>query len=55
MCPDGVTRTYSVAGQVAIVVVRGYRVEGKITEEDGVTRFRQSASHHGAHLMWYPP
>jgi len=54
LCPDGVRRAYTVSGDIAIVQVRGYRVEGKITVDDGVTHFRQSANHHGAHLMWYP-
>ena len=36
-----------------LVLVRGSRIEGKITEEDGVTRFRQSACHHGAQLIYY--
>ena len=35
--------------------VRGYRIEGKVTEDDGVTKFRQLANHPGAHRMWYPP
>ncbi len=51
VCPDGVTRAYTVEDENAVVVVRGYRVEGKITEEDGVMRFRQLANHHG----YYPP
>jgi hypothetical protein len=55
VCPDGQARAYTVEGEIAIVEVRGSRIEGKITEEDGVTKFRQSANHHGAHLMWYPP
>lgn len=55
LCPDGQWRSYTLTGDIAVVHVRGYRVEGKITEEGGVTRFRQLANHHGAHLMWYPP
>ncbi len=43
VCPDGVTRAYTVEGEIAFVEVRGYRIEGKITEEDGVTKFRQLA------------
>jgi hypothetical protein len=42
-------------GEIAIVEVRGGRIEGTITVEDGVTKFRQLANHHGGHLMWYPP
>jgi len=52
LCPDGVKRAYTVSGDIAIVEVRGYRVEGKITVDDGVTKFRQSANHYGAHLMY---
>jgi hypothetical protein len=55
LCPDGVTRVYSVENGVAFVLVRGHQIEGKITEEDGVTKFRQAASHPGAHRMWHPP
>jgi hypothetical protein len=55
MCPDGKSRSYTVEGEIAIVEVRGRPVEGKITEEDGVTKFRQLAHHHGGHLMYYPP
>ena len=55
LCPDGQKRPYTITGEVAIVLVRGYEVEGKITEENRVTRFRQLANHHGAHLMWYSP
>jgi hypothetical protein len=55
VCPDGKVRPYTLEGEIAFVEVRGYRIEGKVTEEDGVTKFRQSANHHGAHLMWYPP
>ncbi len=54
LCPDGKLRAYTVQGEIAFVNVRGYRVEGKITEEGGLTKFRQVASHPGAHLMWYP-
>ncbi len=53
LCPDGVTRAYSVEDGVAVVDVRGYRVEGKVTVEDGITKFRQSAQHHGSHLVYY--
>ena len=52
ICPDGVTRRYTLNGDIAIVEVRGSRIEGKITEEDGVTKFRQLAQ---THLMYYPP
>jgi hypothetical protein len=55
VCPDGTPRAYTVEGEIAIVEVRGSRIEGKQTGEDGVVRFRPSARHHGAHLMWYPP
>lgn len=55
LCPDNRSRPYTVKGDIAVVEVRGYRVEGKITEEDGITKFRQTANHHGAHLVWYPP
>lgn len=55
LCPDGVTRVYTVEGEIAIVEVRGYQIEGRVTEEGGVTRFRQLASHHGAHLVYYAP
>jgi hypothetical protein len=55
ICPDGKLRAYTLEGEIAFVQVRGSRIEGKITEENGVTRFRQVANHHGAHLMWYPP
>jgi hypothetical protein len=55
LCPDGKSREYTVEGEIAIVEVRGSRIEGKITEEDGVTKFRQAPNHHGAHLMWYSP
>jgi hypothetical protein len=54
VCPDGKLRAYTVEDEIAIVEVRGSRIEGTITEKDGVTRFRQSANHHGAHLMYYP-
>lgn len=54
LCPDGVKRAYTMEGEIAIVEVRGYRVEGKITEEDRVTKFRQAQNHHGAHLVYYP-
>ena len=46
---DGVRYDWS-AGDIAIVQVRGYQVEGKITVDDGVTHFRQLSNHHGAHL-----
>ena len=52
LCPDGVERTYTVEGETAIVEVRGYRVEGKVTEEGGLTRFRQSVQNH---RMYYMP
>ena len=55
MCPDGKSREYTVEGQIAVVEVRGRRIEGKVAEEDGVTRFRQLANHHGGHLMWFSP
>ena len=54
LCPDGVKRAYTMEGEIAIVEVRGYRVEGKITEEDRVTKFRQAQNHHGAHLVVLP-
>ena len=54
VCPDGQEREYTGSGDNAVVEVRGYRVEGKITVGDGVVRFRQSANHHGAHLVYYP-
>ena len=53
--PDGQSRAYTMEGEIAIVEMRGYQIEGRITEENGATRFRQLANHHGAHLMWYPP
>ena len=52
ICPDGEWRSYTLTGDIAVVYVRGYRIEGKVTEEGGVTRFRQSAH---SHLMYYPP
>ena len=55
VCPDGQERAYTVSGDIAIVQVRGYQVEGKVTVNDGVTKFRQRAHHHGAHLVWHPP
>jgi hypothetical protein len=54
LCPDGQWRSYTLSGDIAIVDVRGYQVKGKITVNGGVTKFRQSANHHGAHLMYYP-
>ena len=54
LCPDGVERAYTVSGDIAIVEVRGCQVEGKVTENGGLTRFRQLANHHGAHLMYCP-
>ncbi|MGP0109400.1 MAG: hypothetical protein ACLPR9_11180 [Acidimicrobiales bacterium] len=54
LCPDGEWRSYTFNDDIAIVEVRGYQVEGKVTEEGGLTRFRQAANHHGAHLMYYP-
>lgn len=54
LCPDGVARAYTLHGDIAIVEVRGSSIRGKITIEDGVTRYRVLAQHHGAHLMWYP-
>ncbi len=51
VCPDGVTRAYTVEGEFAVVQVRCHRIEGKITEDDGVTKFRQSVDNH---LMYYP-
>lgn len=54
LCPDGVKRAYTVSGEIAIVQVRDSSIQGKITVEDGVTKFRVLAQHHGAHLMWYP-
>ncbi len=54
VCPDGMWRVYTVKGELATVQVGGRSIEGRITEADGVTRFRQSAHHHGAHLMYYP-
>ncbi len=54
VCPDGKWRSYTLDGEIAFVEVRGYQIEGKITEEGGVTSFRPSVRHHGAHLMWYP-
>jgi len=54
LCPDGVTRAYTLNGDIAIVQVRGYRIEGKVTVDDGVMHFRQLANHHGAHLVYYP-
>ena len=53
LCPDGEWRSYTFTGAIALVHVRGYQIEGKITEEDGVMSFRQLANHHGAHLMWH--
>ena len=55
LCPDGKARPYTITGDIAIVQVRGSPIQGKITVEDGVTKFRQLANHHGGHLMWYPP
>ena len=55
VCPDGKARPYTVEGDIAIVEVRGRPIQGKITVEDGMTKFRVLAQHHGAHLMWYPP
>ena len=52
LCPDGVTRAYTLNGNIAIVEVRGYQVEGKVTEEGGLTRFRQSVQNH---RMYYTP
>jgi hypothetical protein len=52
-CPDGVKRAYTLSGDIAFVEVRGYQVEGKVTVDDGVTKFRQLASHHGVHLVYY--
>jgi hypothetical protein len=52
LCPDDVTRSYTLTGDIAVVQVRGYEIEGKVTEEDGVTKFRQLAH---THLMYYPP
>jgi hypothetical protein len=54
VCPDGEWRAYTEEGEIAFVNVRGYRVEGKVTEQGGLTRFRQLVSHPGAHLMYYP-
>ena len=53
-CPDNRWRSYTLSGDIAVVRVRGYQVEGKVTVDNGVIRFRQAVSHHGAHLMYYP-
>lgn len=55
LCPDDKWREYTVTGEVAFVEVRGRPVKGRVTEEDGVTKFRQIANHCAAHLMWYSP
>ena len=54
VCPDGKVRAYTGDGDIAIMEVRGSSIQGKITVEGGVTKFRVLAQHHGAHLMWYP-
>jgi len=54
LCPDGEMRSYTLTGDIAIVEVRGYQVEGKVTDKGGLTRFRQLASHHGSHLVYFP-
>jgi hypothetical protein len=54
VCVDGESRPYTVTGDIATVQVRGRSIQGKVTVEDGVTKFRVLAQHHGAHLMWYP-
>lgn len=54
VCPDGRWRSYTLKGDIAVVNVRGYRVEGKVAEVGGLTRFRQLANHHGTHLVYYP-
>ena len=33
--PDGQSRAYTMEGEIAIVEMRGYQIEGRITEENG--------------------
>jgi|NGEPerStandDraft_6_1074524.scaffolds.fasta_scaffold20401_3 hypothetical protein len=40
VCPDGKARPHTLNGDTAIVEMRGNPIQGTVTEEDGVMKFR---------------